>query len=88
MFPLCRNEAEAGKVFDIKNKIALILVQIFLIFTLMISHLVLFLKGGHLELRNSLFTASAISEPNLGFSDFSCAVSAFSQVFILTHVSH
>ena len=86
MFPLCRNEAEAGKVFDIKNKIALILVQIFLIFTLMISHLVLFFKRGHFEFGNSLFTASAINEPTLGFSNFSCAVSAFSLVFIVTRV--
>lgn len=54
----------------------------------MISHLVLFLKRGHFELENSLFTASAISEPTLGFSNFSCAVSAFSQVFIVTRVSH
>lgn len=52
----------------------------------MTSRLVLFFKRGHFELGNSLFTASAISEPNLGFSDFSCAVSAFSQVFIVTRV--
>lgn len=38
----------------------------------------------HFELGNSLVTASAISEPTLGFSDFSCAVSSFSQVFIVT----
>lgn len=54
----------------------------------MISHLVLFLKQGHFELGNSLLTASAINEPTLGYSDFSYAVSAFSQVFIVTRVSH
>lgn len=54
----------------------------------MISRLVLFLKRGHFEHGNSLFTASAINEPTLGFSDFSCAVSAFSQVFIATRISH
>lgn len=54
----------------------------------MTSHLVLFLKRGHFELGNSLFTASAISEPTLGFSNFSRAVSAFSQVFIATRISH
>ena len=48
----------------------------------------LFLKQGHFELGNNLFTASAINEPTLGFSDFSYAVSAFSQVFIVTRVSH
>ena len=36
----------------------------------MTSHSGLFLKRGHFEFGNSIFTASAINEPTLGFSDF------------------